>query len=146
MKQITRRAQKVIEMAKQIAREYEQAYVGTEHLLLAIIREGSGSAARALVDCGVTEANATVEIDKLLRDRLQETWIIGRWPGTPHFRDVLSKASHAARGQGNWQICSLHLLMALLAEKDSIGYKTLRTLGVTGERLRECLGRTVAAR
>ena len=141
MNQLTRRADQIIRLAKEIARQEGQGFVGTEHLLLAIIHEGSGLGAQILRSKGVTEGLARDEIAKLVRDRLHETWVMGRLPGTPNFRDVLSRAAEEARGMGNWQVCSVHLLLALMAEKDAIGAKALKALDVTAESVRKCLVR-----
>jgi len=141
MNQLTRRADQIIRLAKEIARQEGQGFVGTEHLLLAVIREGSGLGAQILRSKGVTEGLARDEIAKLVRDRLHETWVMGRLPGTPNFRDVLSRAAEEARGMGNWQVCSVHLLLALMAEKDAIGAKALKALDVTAESVRKCLVR-----
>ncbi|GAG34211.1 unnamed protein product, partial [marine sediment metagenome] len=112
MNYLTKRADQIVKLAKEVAREYGQGYVGTEHLLLAIVREGTGLGAKILLEHGVTEERMREEIDKLLQMHLQETWVFGRLPGTPNFKDVLAKAAHEARGSGNWQICSVHLLLA----------------------------------
>jgi len=139
MTQLTPRANTIIKLAKDLAREYGQGYVGTEHLLLAIICEGTGLGAKALAGLGVTEHRAREVINELIKDRMHETWVIGRLPGTPNFRDVISRAAQEARGQGNWQVGSVHLLLALLGEKDSVGGRALRELGVSAEALRKSL-------
>jgi ATP-dependent Clp protease ATP-binding subunit ClpC len=139
-----RRAEEIVKLAKEIARQDSQGFVGTEHLLLGILREGTGLGAQILRDHGIGEQDLREEIGRLNRDHLQETWVMGRLPGTPNFRDVLTKAAQAARGSGNWQICSVHLLMALLAEKDSTGFKALSALGLTVEEVRKALMRQAA--
>jgi len=139
MIQLSKRAETILKLAKEIAAEYRQRYVGTEHLLLAILREGTGSAADILQDHGVDDEQARQEIDKLLRARMQETWVLGRVPGSPHFRDVLSRAAQEARGAGNWQIGSIHLLLGLLAEKGSVGHNALRAMDITTDTVRRHL-------
>ena len=146
MHHLTPRAITIVNLAKSIAREDGQGYVGTEHLLLAIIREGDGMGAKALAAQDVTEEDARDVIDELIKERLQETWVLGRLPGTPHFRDVLSRAKDEARGQGNWLIGSVHLLLALLSEKNSIGAKALEELNVSGHKIREALRSTTVKR
>ena len=141
MNYLTKRADHIVKLAKEVAREYGQGYVGTEHLLLAIIREGTGLGAQILLDQGATEKKVREEIDELLKMRLQETWVFGRLPGTPHFKDVMAKAAHEARGSGNWHICSVHLLLALLAEKGSTAYKALHALGLSSGTIRKALVR-----
>lgn len=139
MNQLTRRAEQILKLAKEVAAEESRGFVGTEHLLVAIIREGSGMGARVLADHGITEAAVREKVEELNRDRLHETWVMGRLPGTPNFMDVLSRAVEAARGAGNWQICSIHLLVGLLTLRESTGGKVLRALGVTGETVRKGL-------
>lgn len=145
MHKLTKRADQVLKIAKEIATEYGYGYVGTEHLLLAILREGTSVGAQILRDHGADEEAARQVIDELLKDRMHETWVMGRLPGTPHYRDVLSKAANIARGRGNWQICSLHLLLGLMEEKNSTGYKALQALNITPEVLRRALSQQAVA-
>jgi ATP-dependent Clp protease ATP-binding subunit ClpC len=133
------RAARILELARGAAREHEQRYVGTEHLLLGIIREGTGTAAKILLDRGVTQLHVEAVINDLLNDRLDETWVLGRLPGTPHFRDVLATAAEKAKGTGNWQIRSVDLLYALLLERGSTGYRALRRLGISTDSIRQFL-------
>jgi len=141
MQYLSKRAERIIGLAKEAAREYEQGYVGTEHLLLATVREGTGLGAKILIDHGATEERIRDQIDKLVKVRLQETWVLGRLPGTPHFKDILARAGEQARGLGNWQICSVHLLLALLAEKGSMGHQVLRALGLSSDTIRKSIVR-----
>ncbi len=138
---LSRQAQEIIRLAKEAAGEYRQGYVGTEHLLLGIIREGNGLGAQVLREGSADEYCIRREIDRLLASRLHETWVLGRLPGTPHFRDVIRRAAEEARGMGNWQVASEHLLLALLAEKGSVGCQALQALGVTSETVRKRLVR-----
>jgi ATP-dependent Clp protease ATP-binding subunit ClpC len=138
---LSNRAEQILKLAREAAREYGQGHVGTEHLLLGIWREGTGLGARLLRECGTTDETIKAEIAAASKDRLQETWVLGRLPGTRHYRDVLSKAADAAKGQGNWQICSGHLLMALLQERESCGFTVLQALGVSVETVRAALVR-----
>jgi ATP-dependent Clp protease ATP-binding subunit ClpC len=145
MYQLSKRAERILSLAREAAREDGQGHVGTEHLLLAIVREGTGLGAKILLEVGATEEKVKDQIIQAAKDRMQETWVLGRLPGTRHFRDVLSKAAEAAKGRGTWQICSVHLLMALLAEHDSTGYRVLRDLGVSGDLVRRAIMQEAAA-
>lgn len=131
----------IIALAKEFARQYGQNYVGTEHLLLAILGEGECIGAKVLADLSVDQDRAKEQIDQLLKARLQETWVLGRLPGTPHYRDVIARATEQAKGCGNWQIRSEHLLLALLAEKNSTGCKALEAMGIDAATLRKAIGR-----
>lgn len=145
MHHLSKRAERILTLAREAAREYGQGYVGTEHLLLAILREGTGLGAQILLENGATEERVKSMIDDIIKERLQETWVFGRLPGTRHYRDVLSKAAEAAKGRGTWQICSLHLLVALLNERESTGYRVLQTLGISHDTIRQFIARETAA-
>jgi len=139
MNLLSKQAENIIQLAKDAAREYGQGYVGTEHLLLAIVREGDGLGAKVLAEMDVTEEKLKEQITVLLKARMHQTWVMGRLPGTPHFRDVLTQAAKEARGTANWQIQSEHLLLALLQERDSIGYQALKGLGLAADAVRKTL-------
>ena len=131
MNHLSKEAEQSLKLAKDIAREYGLGYVGTEHLLLAIVREGASLGAEILRKHGANEYTTQAMVDELVKDRIAETWIVGRLPGTPHFKDVITQAATEARGTGNWKVSSEHLLLALLAEKKSLGCKALEGLGLS---------------
>ncbi|HOB75650.1 MAG TPA: Clp protease N-terminal domain-containing protein [Phycisphaerae bacterium] len=133
---LSSRVDQVIKLANAIAREYEQEYVGTEHILLAISREGTGIGARILNAHGASEARIQEEIDKLIRSRLEDTWVFGRLPGSPHFKNVVARAIEEARALGNKEVCTEHLLLGLLAEKGCTAHSALRALGLTARAVR----------
>lgn len=143
---LTKRADQILKIAKSIARECGQNYVGTEHVLLALLREGNGEAAKMLAERGLTEDRARQEVDRLIKDRLHETWVMGRLPGIPHFKNILARAQDEARGLGNWQIGSLHLLLALLGEKGCTGHNVLRAVGITTDDIRKMMVRNEPVR
>lgn len=134
---LSRRVDHVIKLANSIAREYEQEYVGTEHVLLAIAREGTGMGARILRDQAVSEEKISAEISKLIKASLEDTWVFGRLPGTPHFKNVIAHAIEAAREIKSKEVCTEHLLMGLLAEKGSVAYAVLKALGISTRVVRE---------
>jgi ATP-dependent Clp protease ATP-binding subunit ClpC len=135
--QLSPRVEQVIKLANVIAREYEQEYVGTEHVLLAIAREGTGLGARILQDRGITEAKLEEEIRKHMQASLEDTWVFGRLQGTPHFKNVIAHAIEAARALKNKVVCTEHLLLGLMAETGSVGYATLHALGLTRQAVRD---------
>ncbi|HOA72181.1 MAG TPA: Clp protease N-terminal domain-containing protein [Phycisphaerae bacterium] len=141
VRNLTKEAETIIALAKEFARQYGQNYVGTEHLLLAILGQEDCLGAKVLAELSVDQDRAKQQIDELLKARLQETWVMGRLPGTPHYRDVLARAAEEAKGSGNWQIRSEHLLLGLLAEKASTGCKALMAMGVDPIAVRKALGR-----
>jgi len=127
---LSARTDKVIKLAHQIAREYDQEYVGTEHILLAIMREGTGIGARVLARHGVTNENLRAQVDSLIKKSAEETWVFGRLPGTPHFRNVVASAIEQAQQLESREVCTEHLLLGLLRENGSVAHRALTNLGI----------------
>jgi ATP-dependent Clp protease ATP-binding subunit ClpC len=127
------RVNEVIKLANAFAREYEQEYVGTEHILLAIAREGTGLGAKILKDAGADESRIRAEVDKLIKASLEDTWVFGRLPGSPHFRNVIARAIEEARALSNNEVCTEHLLLGLLAEKGCVAQAALKALGLSAK-------------
>ena len=132
----SKRVAKVIQLANQLAREYEQEYVGTEHVLLAIQSEGTGIGAKVLAKKGITAKILRSEIDKLVKKQLEETWVFGRLPGTPHFKNVVATAIDQCQKLGAKEVCTEHLLLALIKERGSVSQKALDALGLSFEAAR----------
>ena len=135
--QLSKRVDQVVKLARKIARSYDQEYVGTEHLLLAIGEEGTGIGAHILQAHGATNEKLKGEVDKLIQDSLEDTWVFGRLPGSPHFRNVIALAIEEARKLKTKEVCTEHLLLALLLEKGCVAQKALRELGLTAKQVRE---------
>lgn len=131
--------ERVIKTANVIAREYDQEYVGTEHLLLAIAREAAGRGAQLLIRAGATEAALKDAVDRLMQQSLEDTWVLGRLPGSPHFRNVIAAAIEEARAFESKEVRSEHLLLALLAEKGSVAESALTALGIRKGNIRAAL-------
>ncbi len=126
----SQRVAHVIKLSNEIAREYEQEYVGTEHLLLAVQREGTGVGAAVLANRGITGEKLRDEVDKLVKAQLEETWVFGRLPGTPHFKNVMATAIEQCRQLEAKEVCTEHILLALLKEKGSVAQKALKATGL----------------
>ncbi|MCH7919467.1 MAG: hypothetical protein IIC50_15960 [Planctomycetes bacterium] len=127
----------VIKLANEVAREYDRDYVGTEHVLLAILREGTGVGAAILTRHGITENRLRDEIDKLIKKQMEETWVFGRLPGTPHFRNVIAAAIEQAQQLESKEVCTEHWLLGLLREKGSVAHRALLNLGIKHQDARE---------
>ena len=135
--QLSNRVEKVIkELSPAIAREYDLDYVGTEHVLLAIEREGTGVGAKVLHDNGITGPGLKNEVDRLVKKSMEETWVFGRLPGTPHFRNVMASAIEQAQQLKSSEVCTEHLLLALLREKGSVASVALHNLKLNYARVR----------
>ncbi|HUU81895.1 MAG TPA: Clp protease N-terminal domain-containing protein [Phycisphaerae bacterium] len=124
------RVETVFKLANKIAREYDQEYVGTEHILLGIAREGTGVGARVLSNRGLSEVKLRIEIDKLIKKSLEDTWVFGRLPGSPHFRNVVATAIEQARQLESKEVCTEHLLLALCRERGSVACQALKVSGL----------------
>ena len=133
---LTPRMDRIIRLSQEIAREYEQDYVGTEHLLLAILSDGTGVGSAILKNHSVTMAKAKRVVDELIRSRMEDTWVFGRLPGTPHFRNVMASAIEEARQLESKVVCSEHLLIALAREKGSVAQVSLSELGISAGTIR----------
>ena len=127
----------LVKISNQIAREYDQEYVGTEHLLLAIQREGTGVGAAILQKRGVTEEKLKAEVDRLVKQSMEETWVFGRLPGTPHFKNVMARAIEQCQELEMDTVRTEHILLALLKEWGSVACSALANLGVTFEETRK---------
>jgi ATP-dependent Clp protease ATP-binding subunit ClpC len=139
-------AQAIVDLANQIAREYEIDYVGTEHILLAILRHHDNVGAGVLHSMGVTEQRAREKIDELVQRSKEDTWVFGRLPGSPHFRNVIARAIEEAGQLEARKIGSEHLLLALLREKHSTAQQALALLGVSLKRCRDEILRVLSAK
>ena len=124
-------ADAVLKLANEIAHEFELEYVGTEHILLAILRHGRGLGPKVLQAFKVDEARARAEIDKLLQRDKEDTWVFGRLPGSPNYKNVMALAIDEATQLEAKAIGSEHLLLSLLREKGSAGQRALYKLGVS---------------
>ena len=139
--QLSKRADRAVKLAREIAREYDQEYVGTEHVLLAISQEGTGAGSRILLDSGATEDVIRAEVDKRIQASLEDTWVFGRLPGSPHFKNVVANAIEEARDLASKNVCTEHLLLGLLKERGSVAYGPLKALGLSLKSVRTDIGR-----
>lgn len=133
----SQRVGEVIKLANRIAHEYEREYVGTEHVLLALQQDGAGIAAKVLAKNGIDDGRLRAEVEKLIKKQLEETWVFGRLPGTPHFKNVIASAIQQCQQLESQEVCTEHLLLALLSEKGCVAHKALTALGLTYEKARK---------
>ena len=134
----TDRARKVMSLAQDEARSLGQMYVGTEHLLLALIKEGEGVAAQALTKLDITyeETLATV---RQISTAEAEPVPGGHIPFTPRAKRVLEGAYRETITHGQTYIATEHLLLGIVAEGNGRAMDTLRTMGVSGDAVRNAV-------
>ncbi len=131
----TERARKVIVFAKEEARRFNHDYIGTEHLLLGLIREGEGVAASVLQKLGVDLEAIRIEVEKLVQPGPQ-TQVVGDIPFTPRSKKALELAAEEARALGHNYIGTEHLLLGLVKEGEGMAYRVLLNLGLDLGKLR----------
>ncbi|OGX40103.1 MAG: hypothetical protein A3G91_04190 [Omnitrophica WOR_2 bacterium RIFCSPLOWO2_12_FULL_50_9] len=131
----TERARKVIVYAKEEARRFNHDYIGTEHLLLGLVREGEGVAAAVLQKLGVDLETIRIEVEKLVQPGPQ-TQVLGDIPFTPRSKKALELSAEEARALGHNYIGTEHLLLGLVKEGEGMAYRVLLNLGLDLAKLR----------
>ncbi len=131
----TDRARKIIALAQKEAERFRHDYIGTEHLLLGLVKEGSGVAVTALNNLSVDVEKVRREVEKLvvIADKPAPS---GPLPFTPQAKRVLELASEEARGLGHPYIGTEHILLGLLSEQDSVAAQVLINLDLKLEDVR----------
>lgn len=134
----TERARKVIILAKEEAKRFNHDYIGTEHLLLGLIREGEGVAATVLRSMGVDLSQVRVEIEKLVQPG-PASIMSGDIPFTPQAKKAIELAMDEANAMGHNYIGTEHLLLGLIREGEGVAYQVLSNLGLDLNRVREAI-------
>jgi ATP-dependent Clp protease ATP-binding subunit ClpC len=132
----TDRARKVMQLARSEAMRFNHEYIGTEHILLGLIQEGSGVAANVLKNLGLDLAKIRHEVEKTVQTG-QSGAVIGQLPFTPRAKKVLEFAVDEATALGHNYIGTEHLLLGLLRESGGKAAQVLLNLGVRLEEARE---------
>jgi len=132
----TERARKVILLAKQEAKRFNHDYIGTEHILLGLLREGEGVAAAVLQSLGMNLNNIRLEVEKLVQ--LGPTTVVsGDLPFTPKAKKVMELAMEEARTLGHNYIGTEHLLLGLIREGEGVASQVFMNMGLDLEKVRE---------
>jgi ATP-dependent Clp protease ATP-binding subunit ClpC len=130
----TDRARRVVVLAQAEARTLNHDYIGTEHLLLALIHEGEGVAAKALESVGVERSEIRREVRELIGEGSSAP--TGPIPFTPRAKKVLELSLREALQLGHNYIGTEHILLGLVREGEGVGAQVLRKQGVTMEVVR----------
>ena len=131
----TERARKVILLAKEEAKRFNHDYIGTEHLLLGLVREGEGVAAAVLASLGLNSDKIRFEVEKLVQPG-PATIISGDIPFTPKAKKVIELAMEEARQLNHNYIGTEHLLLGLIREGEGVASQVLMNLGLDLDRVR----------
>jgi len=131
----TERARKIILLAKEEAKRFNHDYIGTEHLLLGLVREGEGVAAAVLASLGLSPDKIRLETEKLVRPG-PATIVSGDIPFTPKAKKVIELSMEEARELGHNYIGTEHLLLGLIREGEGVASQVLLNLGLDLDRVR----------
>ncbi len=135
-KRFTERARKVIILAREEAEKNQHEYLGTEHLLLGVLKDAGGVAIAVLQRLSVDLKQVRLEVERSM-PASSNTLIIGDIPFTSRAKKVLEYSVEEARSMGHSYIGTEHLLLGLVREKDGVGARVLNGLGVSYADIRE---------
>ena len=125
----TDRARKVMALANQEAQRFNHEYVGTEHVLLGLVKEGQGVAANVLHNLGIDLKKIRLEVEKIVKSG-PDMVTMGKLPQTPRAKKVLEFAIEEARNLGHNYVGTEHLLLGLLRENEGVAAQVLMNLGL----------------
>ena len=129
----TERAQRVIEFAQEEAEYFNHDYIGTEHILLGILREGEGVAANVLIGMDLDLDDLREQIIDIVGEGVEETNIMGL---TPRTKRVFELSAEEARNLGQNYVGTEHLLLGLIREGEGVATAIIRSMGVDLESAR----------
>jgi ATP-dependent Clp protease ATP-binding subunit ClpC len=130
----TERARQVVVLAQDEARALRHNYIGTEHLLLGLLREQEGMAARALDSLGITIDEVRLQVRRFIGEGDEAT--AAQIPFTPRAKKVLELALREAQSLGHHYIGTEHLLLGLVRENEGVAVRILLELGADAEKVR----------
>ena len=134
----TDRARKVMQLANQEAQRFNHEYIGTEHILLGLVKEGSGVAANVLKNLDVDLRKIRIEVERIVQPGAGgEQVVMGRLPHTPRAKKVIEYSIEEARNLNHNYVGTEHLLLGLLREQEGVAAQVLMNLGLKLEDVRE---------
>jgi len=132
----TDRARKVMQLANQEAQRFNHEYIGTEHILLGLVKEGSGVAANVLKNLDIDLRKIRLEVEKIVQSG-PEMVTMGKLPQTPRAKKVIEYSIEEARNLNHNYVGTEHLLLGLLREQEGVAAQVLMNLGLKLEDVRE---------
>ncbi|MFM9065844.1 MAG: ATP-dependent Clp protease ATP-binding subunit [Planctomycetota bacterium] len=132
----TDRARKVMQLANQEAQRFNHEYIGTEHILLGLVKEGSGVAANVLKNLEVDLRKIRMEVERLVQSG-PEMVTMGRLPQTPRAKKVVEYSMEEARNLNHNYVGTEHILLGLLREQEGVAAQVLMNLGLKLDEVRE---------
>src|SRR3984957_16960678 len=132
----TDRARKVMQLANQEAQRFNHEYIGTEHILLGLVKEGTGVAANVLKNLDIDLRKIRLEVEKIVQAG-PDMVTMGKLPQTPRAKKVIEYSIEEARNLNHNYVGTEHLLLGLLREQEGVAAQALITLGLKLEDVRE---------
>src|SRR5215467_207655 len=132
----TDRARKVMQLANQEAQRFNHEYIGTEHILLGLVKEGSGVAANVLKNLDIDLRKIRLEVEKIVQAG-PDMVTMGKLPQTPRAKKVIEYSIEEARNLNHNYVGTEHLLLGLLREQEGVAAQVLMNLGLKLEDVRE---------
>src|SRR6202453_3860917 len=136
MQNFTPRAQQVLALARKEADRFNHNFVGTEHLLLGLIKLGQGVAVNVLQKLGLDLETVRMEVENLVGTGPDQK-MIGNIPYTPRVKKVLALAAKEAKALNPTYVCPEHILLGLLREGDGVAARVLKKLDIDIEQTRQ---------
>ncbi|MBR5162090.1 MAG: ATP-dependent Clp protease ATP-binding subunit, partial [Thermoguttaceae bacterium] len=132
----TDRARRVMQLANQEAQRFNHEYIGTEHILLGLIKEGSGVAASVLKNLGIDLRKIRLEVENVVQSG-PDMVTMGKLPQTPRAKKVIEYSMEEARNLNHNYVGTEHLLLGLLREHEGVAAQVLMNLGLKLEHVRD---------
>ncbi len=130
------RARKVMQLANQEAQRFHYEYIGPEHILLGLVKEGGGVAVNVLKNLDIDLLQIKVQVEMIVMAQ-PDRGVMGKLPQTPRAKKVIEYSIEEARKLNHNHVGTEHLLLGLLCEKDGVAAQVLLNLGVTIQKVRE---------
>src|SRR3974390_2537892 len=130
------RARKVMQLANQEAQRFNHEYIGTEHILLGLVKEGSGVAANVLKNLDIDLRKIRLEVEKIVQAG-PDMVTMGKLPQPPRAKKVIEYSIEEARNLNHNYVGTEHLLLGLLREQEGVAAQVLMNLGLKLEDVRD---------
>jgi ATP-dependent Clp protease ATP-binding subunit ClpC len=135
LERFTDRARRVVKLAEEEARRLDHNWIGTEHILLGLIREGEGVAAKALESLGISLQAVRQDVEEITGLGQQDPF--EHIPFTPRSKKVLELSLRESLQLGHNYIGTEHILLGLIRERDGVAAQVLVRLGAEPNRVRQ---------
>src|SRR3977135_3840756 len=132
----TDRARKVMQLANQEAQRFNHEYIGTEHILLGLVKEGSGVAANVLKNLDIDLRKIRLEVEKIVQSG-PDMVTMGKLPQTLRAKKVIEYSIEEARNLNHNYVGTEHLLLGLLPEQEGVAAQVFMNLGLKLDDVRE---------